>query len=93
MNEVDANEVDLAYLQQLSREVTALEMLKEELLDRNARLERWHQMHGTYSNASVADIVQVLLPFTVLSFSVGLSRAPMIQDAKCKEIHHQKAKA
>jgi len=70
VNEVDAE--DLAYLQQLSREVTALEMLKEELLVRNARLERWHQMHGTYSNASVAGNIQVLPSHSVL---VGLSRA------------------
>ncbi|EIE18351.1 hypothetical protein COCSUDRAFT_60318 [Coccomyxa subellipsoidea C-169] len=41
----DADEENIAYLKQLSREVTALEMLKHELLERNARLERWHLDH------------------------------------------------
>ncbi|CAL8465673.1 g5209 [Coccomyxa elongata] len=36
---------ELAAVKQLSREVLILEMLKSELLERNARLERWHAEH------------------------------------------------
>ena len=36
---------EVAAVKQLSREVLILEMLKSELLERNARLERWHAEH------------------------------------------------
>lgn len=68
---MSCDDENIAYLKQLSREVTALEMLKHELLDRNARLERWHAEHPRPLPASQAGVstsladssVQVHAPF------------------------------
>ncbi len=42
---------EVAAVKQLSREVLILEMLKSELLERNARLERWHAEHPRTSTS------------------------------------------
>lgn len=42
---VNTEGMDLAAVEQLSREVLILEMLKSELLERNSRLEHWHAQH------------------------------------------------
>jgi hypothetical protein len=67
-DDVGCDDENITYLKQLSREVTALEMLKHELLERNGRLERWHAEHPRPVPASQAGVstdssVQVHAPF------------------------------
>ncbi|BDA51584.1 hypothetical protein COCOBI_19-1400 [Coccomyxa sp. Obi] len=45
------DQAEVAAVKQLSREVLILEMLKGELLERNARLERWHAEHPPISTS------------------------------------------
>ncbi|KAK9919143.1 hypothetical protein WJX75_009679 [Coccomyxa subellipsoidea] len=55
-DDVGCDDENITYLKQLSREVTALEMLKHELLERNGRLERWHAEHPRPVPASQAGV-------------------------------------
>ncbi len=68
---------EVAAVKQLSREVLILEMLKSELLDRNARLERWHAEHPrtSISQSGSSQVCTPVLETIVLLLCWKIRRA------------------